>query len=319
MRDMRDIINEYNGMEICLIERFKGEDGSRRLVVAMCKQHIVQDDEALAAALSSVAELKQFEPGEDIITQGGTDSDLYLILTGKVSVLVNSREVARRAAGCHVGEMALIDPTVPRSATNRVVEPTVVAKITEPAFTTVAKNFPKLWRRLALELGDRLRERNKYVAQPNAQPSVFIGSSAETLSVAREIQTAFSHDNMSVTVWTDGVFQASRTTIEELMKVVDSSDFAILMLGQDDMVISRGEEKAAPRDNVVFELGLFMGALGPTRTIMVKARGMDTKIPSDLLGITILDYAQGEPNTLPSRVAPVCNEIRKIVNINGSR
>ncbi len=157
------------------------------------------------------------------------------------------------------------------------------------------------------------------MVQPNEQPSVFIGSSAETLSVAREIQTALSHDNMLVTVWTDGVFQASRTTIEELTKVVTASDFAILVLGQDDVVVSRGEEQAAPRDNVVFELGLFMGAIGRTRTIMVRERGLNMKIPSDLLGVTILDYAQGELRTLQARVAPVCNSIRKIVAEHGPK
>ncbi len=125
-----------------MIDRFKGEDGSRRLTAAICKQRLVQDDKRLAAILSSVAELQQFEPGQDIIMQGDFDSDLYLILTGKVSVLVNGREVASRAAGCHIGEMAVIDPTVPRSATNRAIEQTVVAKVTEAAFTTVANNFP---------------------------------------------------------------------------------------------------------------------------------------------------------------------------------
>ena len=37
------------------------------------------------------------------------------ILSGTVSVLVNGRTVAERAAGTHVGEMSLIDPTAWRS------------------------------------------------------------------------------------------------------------------------------------------------------------------------------------------------------------
>ncbi|MBD2100275.1 TIR domain-containing protein [Leptolyngbya sp. FACHB-261] len=302
-----------------MLSRFKGEDGTRRLITAICKQNIVQDDESLAIVLSSVSELQQFEIGQDIITQGDIDSEIYLILTGKVCVLINGRLVACRGSGCHIGEMALIDPTARRSATNRAVEQTVVAKITEPAFTTLANSFPKLWRRLALELAERLRERSKYVTQPNPQPIIFIGSSAETLNIAREIQTGLSHDNLLTNVWTDGIFQASRSTIEDLTRIVEVSDFAVLVLGHDDAIVSRGLERAAPRDNVVFELGLFMGALGRARTIIVKARGVDIKIPSDLLGITILSYAPGDLNTLQARVAPICNEIRKVVAIHGSK
>jgi CRP/FNR family cyclic AMP-dependent transcriptional regulator len=118
---------------------------------------------------------------------------------------------------------------------------------------------------------------------------------------------------MLVSVWTDGVFGASQTVVESLLKAVDRSDFAILVLTADDTVVSRDMERAAPRDNCVFELGLFMGALGRDRTFIVKPRGEDIKVPSDLLGVTALEYPLGDPSTLTSRVAPVCNELGKMI------
>ena len=47
-------------------------------------------------------------------------------------------------------------------------------------------------------------------------------------------------------------------------------------------------DQASPRDNVVFEAGLFGGALGIRRTFILHADG--SKLPSDLLGLTSVRY-----------------------------
>ena len=70
---------------------------------------------------------------------------------------------------------------------------------------------------------------------------------------------------------------------------------------------------------MIFELGLFMGALTRKRTFIVSPRGVDIKIPSDLLGITKLTYKSGAKDELPSLIAPVCDEIRKIIEKTGAK
>lgn len=297
-----------------MITRFQGEGGKARLVAAIRTQKIVSDELKLAEAIAEAATLIQVEvnkPTSEFIKQGDADADIYLVLSGKVSVRVNGREVAVRASGAHVGEMALIDLTAPRSAAVIAIEQTVLARLSETQFSSLAESFPQLWRRLALELAERLRQRGRFLSSPNPQPRLFIGSSAENLSVAQEIQSGLSHDKMITTVWTDGVFRASKTSVESLLVAVRASDFAILLITPDDIVVSRDIESPAPRDNVVFELGLFMGLLGRERTFVVKPRGVKIKMPSDLLGFTPLEYAEGAADTLASRVAPVCTEIRK--------
>lgn len=305
-----------------MIKRFQGIEGKGRLITALRSQQIVCDEEDLAADLAAVAELIEVDENcesSEFITQGAPDNDLYFILAGRVSVLVEGREVAVRTAGCHVGEMALIDPSARRSASVLALEQTVMARVSEKDFSRIATQYPSLWRRLALELAKRLRQRARFLYPPNNLPVVFIGSSTEMLPIAREIQSGLSHDNILVSVWSDNLFRVSSTAIESLLESVGKSDFSVLLFSADDTVIIRGAEIATPRDNCVFELGLFMGALGRERTFIVKPLGMDIRIPSDLLGVTPLEYQQGGDDALPTLIAPVCHEIRKSVKRLGPK
>jgi predicted nucleotide-binding protein len=106
-------------------------------------------------------------------------------------------------------------------------------------------------------------------------------------------------------LWNKGIFHLSKTDIEDLMRMATESDFAALLLTPDDMTANRGTKKASPRDNTVFELGLFMGALGRDRAFIVTPKGVDLKLPTDLLGMTHLQYAINNNKTLGKRMAPV--------------
>jgi len=155
----------------------------------------------------------------------------------------------------------------------------VACEVAEKNFAELASGKPDLWRRLAIELADRLRQRNALVIAPNPRPHLFIGSSTESLSVARAIQLGLEHDDVTVKVWTDGVFGVSAFTIEALEDEIRSADFGVLVLSPDDKVLARGMVEEAPRDNVVFELGICMGALTRTRTFFVYPRDIDIQRP----------------------------------------
>src|SRR5437899_1094402 len=111
-------------------------------------------------AIASEATVFECRPGTAIIRQGASDNPIYFIVAGSFSIVVNGRDVARRQAGQHVGEMALIDPAAPRSASVIARETSVVAKLSEDMFSRIANQHPRLWRLLAVELCARLRERN---------------------------------------------------------------------------------------------------------------------------------------------------------------
>lgn len=304
-----------------MIERFSGPNNRRKRLEAIKRQSIVRDDDSLAERLcdNENLELLEVAAGGTIITQDSDEDDLFLILAGRVSVQARGREVAVARDGEQVGEMSVIDPSARRSATVIALEKTVVAKIPEPVFSVLAGEFPGLWRQLAVQLGARIRQRNELLTQRNPRPVLFLGSSREAIPIVREIQNALQHDDFIVTPWTTpGFFAASRYPLEDLDKV-RAADFAALVLSPDDLVFSRKAISEAPRDNVVFELGFFMGALNRERTFIVVPRDQEIKIPSDLLGLTPLSYAAGSPDTLGQRLGPACNQLRNLIDRMGPK
>jgi Predicted nucleotide-binding protein containing TIR-like domain len=89
------------------------------------------------------------------------------------------------------------------------------------------------------------------------------------------------------------------------------SDFAVITLTPDNHSDSRGQMSMAPRDNVLFELGLFMGHLGRERTYFICDRKQDLKIPTDLLGVNPASYERREGQDLGEAVATACSSIAK--------
>jgi CRP/FNR family transcriptional regulator, cyclic AMP receptor protein len=269
-----------------MIERFNGEEGRRRLVSALLSNRLVCNDPEVAEAVSVVA----VTAGHDLITQGAADNDIYFILTGTFGVMVGGTLKAKRSAGSHVGEMAAINPSKRRSATVTALEPSVVATLSEASLTRLANDHPIVWRRLALELAERLEESNRLVRPARSQIKLFVISASEALKVARSVEEFFKTDSFVTQVWDKGVFAASSYPTEALDAALNDSDFALAITHGEDEGTSRGQISPIPRDNVLFELGFFMGKLGRRRTFILKPREVPLKLPSDLSGLTMLVY-----------------------------
>lgn len=300
-----------------LLDRFTQRDARIR---ALCGQPVIHERE-VAEALVDRVEVLGFEAHSELIAQGDADNDVYFLFAGEVEVLIDNRAVARRRHGQHVGEMTLIDPSTTRSATVRATKPTVAARATLEVFETVADAHPRVWRQLAIELGERLRQRSLQVRKRRTTPVVFVGSAVEGLKIAKAIQLGLRHANVIVSPWTaPKVFTPSSTTINALERQLDECDFAVLVVTPDDVTTSRGDETASPRDNVVFELGMCIGALGLERTYMVVPRDKKLKLPSDLFGVTPVKYsaAKAEIN-IHAELGSVCTELEEMFDTLGAR
>ena len=119
-----------------------------------------------------------------------------------------------------------------------------------------------------------------------SRPRVFLGSASEDLPLVDELIEGLA-DVAEVTRWR-GAFAPSSTTIEGLIEQARLADAALFVFGDTDWVESRDVGRAAPRDNVVYEAGLFAGEIGIDRTFMLAPDGV--KLPSDLDGVTLLSY-----------------------------
>ena len=186
----------------------------------------------------------------------------------------------------------------------------MVGKLTEADLFKFASRYPEIYRSIAKELSRRLLQRNSLVNMTRDKIRIFIISSVESLDVARTIQNAFEHDPFTVVIWTDGVFKIANYTLQSLEDELDISDFAIAIAHSDDMTESRGKTWPVPRDNVVFELGLFMGRLGKTRAVLMEPRDDGVKLPSDLTGITTILYRYEKGKDAVAMMGPACNTLR---------
>jgi hypothetical protein len=150
------------------------------------------------------------------------------------------------------------------------------------------------------------------------KPAVFVGSSTEGLEFARAIRALLAAD-AEVTLWNEDFFRLGKTFIETLVDALPRFDFAVLVLTPDDLVTSREAESFGPRDNVIFELGLFMGQLGRARTFVLYQEGAHVKVPTDLSGVTLATYHwPRNDSSCKAAVGSACDNIRQIIRELGS-
>lgn len=143
---------------------------------------------------------------------------------------------------------------------------------------------------------------------------IFIASSSENLDVPHTLSDILGKSKrktfrIAPAPWDQGTFKLSDTYIESLEKEMDKADFSILVLTPNDVTRIRDEEVETPRDNVLFELGLFMGRLRRERCFMLYEYDNKPKIPTDLLGVSAATYQKSEPDGLGKALAPACKEI----------
>lgn len=299
-------------------ERFEGANRPH-LIAALLRQEFCFGSSDVANNLADLGTLEEFSQNATIIAQGGEDSDMFFLLAGSVAVVVNGNQINERKAGEHVGEMSAIEPSIRRSATIIAQETVVALKVPAVVIGQVGEDHPHVWPAIARILARRLQERNNLIKIPNDSPKLFVISSSEALPVAREVADELQRDAWP-NVWNEGVFFAGGYSLEALEAAVEQSDFAVAVCDADDIVTSRKSTQPAIRDNVLFELGLFMGRLTRSRAFLLHPNVEGLKVPSDLFGLTLLSYTPPkEEKDLRSAIARPCNDIRKAIKSRGVR
>jgi hypothetical protein len=158
------------------------------------------------------------------------------------------------------------------------------------------------------DLAGKLLE--EYLKKPK-KPSLFIGSSSEGLAIANKIQLLLENE-VNCEIWNQGTFSLGESYLESLENAVNNNDFGVFVFTADDTIESRGEVKKIARDNVIFELGLFVGKLSRKKAFIVYPRGKDIHILSDFSGVSIASYDPDNQNLLSALGIP-CEKIRQAI------
>lgn len=143
------------------------------------------------------------------------------------------------------------------------------------------------------------------------EPRIFLGSSGKQVQLVQAL-TQGLEDIVHVEPWTTS-FNPGTTTIERLLELTKEVDFAAFIFAKDDWTSSTAHlteesSQASPRDNVVFEAGLFGGVLGMRRTFILHAEG--AKLPTDLLGLTCIRYGD---IAIPTEVQIINEKLRHAI------
>lgn len=159
--------------------------------------------------------------------------------------------------------------------------------------------------------GKFLEERT-YDVENQKKHRIFIASSTEGLKIARSIQSELTQD-FAIEIWNqDTVFGLGTATIEALENAVSQYDFGIFVFTPDDQLHTRGEIISVARDNVIFELGLFIGKLTRFRSFIIHPSKRTISMPSDLIGMKTATYDPDNSN-LRAALGPACQEIRNAI------
>ena len=120
------------------------------------------------------------------------------------------------------------------------------------------------------------------------KPTMFIASSSEGYTVANRIKQQLS-ELVDINIWNEeDIFFKDKTYLSSLLNLSSFYDYAIMVLTADDVLMKRKEEGKAPRDNVIFEFGLFLGRIGPRRTFAVCEESLH--LPSDFFKVPLFTF-----------------------------
>jgi CRP/FNR family transcriptional regulator len=121
------------------------------------------DDKQLKRLAGDFKE-RHVEAGGEIMSAGRGGVAFFILLEGEAAVSVDGQERRRLQAGDYVGEIAMIDPDAPRSATVTAVTDVRLAHLSAWDFRPFVLEHPEVAWDLLRTLAKRLREAEQRAA-----------------------------------------------------------------------------------------------------------------------------------------------------------
>src|ERR1700751_3251710 len=115
------------------------------------------------------------------------------------------------------------------------------------------------------------------------KPKIFIGSSKTGYPVAEKVKQHLANVG-DCFLWQDpDVWEPNRSTFDNLLRMARYFDFGVFVATADDLTLTNDNLVIEPRDNVILEMSLFLGAMGRDKSFLLVEEGI--KLPSDFNGI----------------------------------
>jgi prolyl-tRNA editing enzyme YbaK/EbsC (Cys-tRNA(Pro) deacylase) len=147
---------------------------------------------------------------------------------------------------------------------------------------------------------------------------IFVGSSNEAIQYSLEVRALIEKYEMVPVSWQE-IFKPGDFTLDALLRITEEVDAAILIASPDDETWYRMHKRMEPRDNILFELGLFIAELGRYRTCILRITGKDKEpatLPTDLLGVTYINYHFNQPASNENQLQQWFNKINNSIQLS---
>ncbi len=128
------------------------------------------------------------------------------------------------------------------------------------------------------------------------RPKIFIGSSKAGLEVAEKVKTYLS-SIADCFVWSEpDIWEPNRSTFDNLIRMANYFDFGVFVATADDLTETNDRLVIEPRDNVILEMALFLGAMGHHKSFLLVENGI--KLPTDFNGIYMPRFDINDDNSI---------------------
>jgi len=141
----------------------------------------------------------------------------------------------------------------------------------------------------------------------NLKPKIFIGSSKTAYSTAEKVRDNFL-SSVECYLWKDpGIWEINRSTFDNLLRMVSFFDFGVFIATADDLTLTNDKIVIEPRDNVILEMSLFLGAMGRDKAFLLVEEGI--KLPSDFNGIYMPRFERANDKSIKDACDGYINKI----------
>lgn len=141
------------------------------------------------------------------------------------------------------------------------------------------------------------------------KPKIFIGSSTSGYPIAEKVKNYLSKIGDCFLWQEPDVWETNRSTFDNLIRMSNYFDFGVFVATADDLTLTNDKLVIEPRDNVILEMSLFLGAMGHNKSFLLVEDGV--KLPSDFSGIYMPRFDKAKEETIEAACSAYISKIEE--------